>query len=94
MLPQNRYLNYLIDQGFQGVNRLFVLPFENETDRKTKQQKLDADPKAMQQISFTWNLEKKNASIFFLIGKTKEANLGFLKGAEKVLWFYLVLIKY
>ena len=53
MLPQNRYLNYLIDQGFQGVNRLFVLPFENETDRKTKQQKLDADPKAMQQISFT-----------------------------------------
>ena len=91
MLPQNRYLNYLIDQGFQGVNRLFVLPFENETDRKTKQQKLDADPKAIQQINFTWNLEKKkNVSIFFLIGKTKEANLGFLKGAEKCydfIWF-------
>ena len=30
---QNRYLNYLINPGFQGVNRLFVLPFENENDR-------------------------------------------------------------
>ena len=25
---QNRYLNYLINPSFQGVNRLFVLPFE------------------------------------------------------------------
>ena len=32
-LPQNRYLNYLIDPSFQGVNRLFVLSFENEDDR-------------------------------------------------------------
>ena len=24
---QNRYLGYLIDPGFQGVNRLFVLSF-------------------------------------------------------------------
>ena len=30
---QNRYLNYLVDPSFQGVNRLFVLPFENENDR-------------------------------------------------------------
>ena len=30
---QNRYLNYLTDPSFQGVNRLFVLPFENENDR-------------------------------------------------------------
>ena len=30
---QNRYLNYLINPSFQGVNRLFVLPFENEDDR-------------------------------------------------------------
>ena len=27
---QNRYLNYLINPSFQGVNRLFVLSFENE----------------------------------------------------------------
>ena len=30
---QNRYLNYLINPIFQGVNRLFVLSFENENDR-------------------------------------------------------------
>ena len=30
---QNRYLNYLINTSFQGVNRLFVLPFENENGR-------------------------------------------------------------
>ena len=26
---QNRHLNHLIDPGFQGVNRVFVLSFEN-----------------------------------------------------------------
>ena len=30
---QNRYLNYLINPSFQGVNRLFALSFENENDR-------------------------------------------------------------
>ena len=30
---QNRYLNYLTNPSFQGVNRLFVLSFENENDR-------------------------------------------------------------
>ena len=30
---QNRYLNHLISPGFQGVNRLFALSFENEDDR-------------------------------------------------------------
>ena len=30
---QNRYLNHLVDPSFQGVNRLFVLSFENEDDR-------------------------------------------------------------
>ena len=28
---QNKYLDYLIDPGFQGVNRLFLLLFENRT---------------------------------------------------------------
>ena len=32
---QNRYLNYLINPSFQGVNRLFVLSFENENDRSS-----------------------------------------------------------
>ena len=30
---QNRYLNDLVDPGFQGVNRIFVLSFENENGR-------------------------------------------------------------
>ena len=30
---QNRYLNHLINPSFQGVNRLFVLSFENENVR-------------------------------------------------------------
>ena len=31
---QNRYLNHLVDPSFQGVNRFFVLSFEDE-DGKT-----------------------------------------------------------
>ena len=30
---QNIYLNYLINPSFQGVNRFFVLSFENGNDR-------------------------------------------------------------
>ena len=30
---QNRYLDFLISPSFQGVNRLFVLSFENEDNR-------------------------------------------------------------
>ena len=30
---QNQYLDLLINPSFQGVNRLFVLSFENETDK-------------------------------------------------------------
>ena len=29
----NLYLDYLIDPSFQGVNRLFILLFENTADR-------------------------------------------------------------
>ena len=32
---QNLYLNHLVDPSFQGVNRRFVLSFENEDDRKS-----------------------------------------------------------
>ena len=31
---QNQYLHFLIDPSFQGVNKLFVLSFENENDGK------------------------------------------------------------
>ena len=30
---QNRYLNYLFDPSFQGVNRLFVLSSESKDNR-------------------------------------------------------------
>ena len=141
---QNMYLNYLINPSFQGVNRLFVLSFENEDDRvshstyslpkvetkdynvvidgreffnqpinnmnKTnenirkiatgkgddyttgclldysyfkenykmiaidlsKQQVLDADPRKIQQINFTANLDRENTTIFFIIEQEKE----------------------
>ena len=153
--PQNRYLYYLIDPSFQGVNRRFVLPFENEIDKKvhtkyylpteevkdyniiidernffdqpikndfktydnirkiatgqgddyttgclldynyfkehyklividsSKQQKLDGDPKAIQQVGFTGNIEKRT-SIFFIVEEVKETVLDFSKGTVKV----------
>ena len=146
----NPYLDYLIDQSFQGVNILFVLLFGNTTDRTvhtkyclptveikdynvmidgqnffdqpvksnlrtcdnirktatgqrddytngcltdynyfnnyykmiaidlSKQQALDADPKAIQQINFTGNLDRaEGATMFFIIEKSKEKNLDF-----------------
>ena len=157
---RNPYLDYSIDQSFQGVNRLFVLSFENTTDRTvhreyfpptvetkdynvmidgknfcdlpvennlrtydnnrkiatgkgndyttsflleynyfnkyykriaidlSKQQGLDADPKAMQQINFTRNLNQQgnaNTTMFFIIEEAKETILDFSQGTVKVL---------
>ena len=151
--PQNKYLNYSIDPNFQGVNRLFVLPFKNKTDREVhtkyylpteeikddnviidgryvfdqpikndfitydniilqhfiatgergdyttgwllgynyfkkdfkiiavelgKQQNIDADPKAIQQINFTGTIEK-DTSILSIIEEAKERYLDFSK---------------
>ena len=142
---QKRYLDFLINPSFQGVNKLFVLSFENNGDRRSytryylsrveikdynvmideqnffdqpvkddlitydnirkisigqgddyttgfligypyfknyykmmaivlsKQQALDADPKAMQQINFTANLGwDGNTTMFFIIEEVKE----------------------
>ena len=155
---QNRYLNCLINPRFQGVNRLFVLSFENEDDRTSharyylpkveikdynvmidgksffdqpidsmtktyknirkiatgqgddytigclleyshfknhykliaidlsKQQALDADPRAIQQINFTVNLNRDgNTTILFIIEEAKETVLDFSQGTEKSL---------
>ena len=57
-----------------------------------KQQKVEADPKAIQQINFTGNIEK-DTSIFFIIEEAKEIFLDFPKGAVNVLWFYFIFIK-
>ena len=147
---QNRYLNYWINPSFHGVNRLFVLSFENENDRTShstfylpkveikdynvmidgrnvfdqpindmnktyenirkvatgkgddyttgclldycyfkenykmiavdlsKQQALDADPRAIHQINFTANLDR-NKTIFLLLNKQNKLFLNFHK---------------
>ena len=52
----------------------------------SKQQGLDADPKVIQQISFTANLNRDgNTTIFFVIEKAKERILDFSQGTVKVL---------
>ena len=52
----------------------------------SKQQALNADPKAIQQINFTGNLERDNgAIIFFIIEEAKETVLDFLQRTIKVL---------
>ena len=52
----------------------------------SKQQALNADPKAMQQINFTGNLERDNgAIIFFIIEEAKETVLDFLQRTVEVL---------
>ena len=81
---KNRFLDFLIDLSFQGLNRLFVLSFKDDDSQENheqyhlstveikdlkknyklitidlnKQQKLDVDPKAIQQINFTANLDR------------------------------------
>ena len=38
LLTQNPNLNHLVEPSFQGVNRLFVLAFENDDDRTSNDQ--------------------------------------------------------
>ena len=47
----------------------------------SKQQALDADPKAIQQINFTGNLDQDEcATMFFIIEEAKETILDFSQG--------------
>ena len=158
LLAQNPNLNHLIEPSFQGVNRLFVLAFENDDDRTSsdeyylptveikdynimfnsedffdrpiknnkvtyenirkiatgqrddyttgclldysyfadtykmiavdlsKQQVLDADPRAIQQINFTANLDRAgNTRVYFILEEAKETILDFSQGTVKVL---------
>ena len=51
-----------------------------------KQQALDADPRAIQQINFTANLDRDgNTTMFFIIEEAKETVLDFSQGNVKVL---------
>ena len=53
----------------------------------SKQQALDADPRAIQQINFMANLDQDwNTTMFFIIEEAKETVLDFSQGTVKVLW--------
>ena len=52
----------------------------------SKQQALDADPRAIQQITFTANLDRGgNTTMFFITEEAKESVLDFSQGTVKVL---------
>ena len=52
----------------------------------SKKQDLDADPRAIQQISYTANLDRSgNRTMFFIIEEAKETVLEFSQGTVKVL---------
>ena len=51
----------------------------------SKQQALDADPRAIQQINFTGNLDRVgNTRIYFILEQAKESILNFSLGTVKV----------
>ena len=52
----------------------------------SKQQSLDADPRAIQQINFTANLgREENTTTFFIIEEARETVFEFSQGTVKVL---------
>ena len=65
---QNRYLNHY---------KMIAIDL-------SKQQALDADPRAIQQINFTANLDRVgNTTMFFIIKEAKETVLDFSQGTVK-----------
>ena len=52
----------------------------------SKEHVLDADPKAIQQINFTANLDRaENTRIYFILEEAKETIFEFSQGTVKVL---------
>ena len=52
----------------------------------SKQQALDADPRAIQQINLTANLDRAgNTRVYFILEEAKETILDFSQGTVKVL---------
>ena len=52
----------------------------------SQQQALDADPRAIQQINFTANLDRAgDTRVYFILEEVKETTLGFSQGTVKVL---------
>ena len=55
----------------------------------SKRQTLDPDPRAIQQINFTGNIENQS-TIFFIIEEAKVTVLDFSQGTVKVFYFTLL----
>ena len=75
--------------------RLFFLQrsLQNALIDLNKQQALDVDPRAIQQINFTANLDRPgNTTMFFIIEEAKETVLDFLQETVKDLWVKLCWI--
>ena len=52
----------------------------------SRQQALDADPRAIQQINFTANLDRAgDTRVYFILEESKETKLNFTQGTVKVL---------
>ena len=51
----------------------------------SKQQVLDADPKAIQQTNFTVNLDRENTRFYLILEEAKETAFEFSQGTVKVL---------
>ena len=59
----------------------------------SKQQALDVDPKGIQQIDFTGNLDSPvNTTIFAIIEEAKETILDFSQVTVRILEIYFALI--
>ena len=71
---------YLLDYPFFKENyKLIAIDL-------SRQNELDADPRAIQQINFTANLDRAgNTTMFFIIEEAKETIFKFSQGTVKVL---------
>ena len=55
----------------------------------SKQQALDTDPRTIQQINFTGNLDRVgNTRVYFILEEAKETILHFSQGTVKVLQIF------
>ena len=101
------YLLRLMVQTFL-INLLKIISEHKETLKKSlliieyykliaidlsTQQALDANPKAIQKINLTGNLDlARSATMYFNIKEVKETNLDFSLETVRVLWFYFIIV--
>ena len=86
------YTKEMTDQGDdQGDDCLLDYSYIMDTYKMiavdlSKQQALDVDPRAVQQINFTANLDRAgNTRVYFILEEAKETILDFSQGRVKVL---------